>query len=58
MNYPEPDCHLCAICILREECPVVDKDFPNWNCADFDDGYDGPEYPDYANGYLLLYSNQ
>ena len=27
---------------------MVDKDFPNWNCADFDDGYEGPEYPDYS----------
>lgn len=38
------DAHLCDVCILRDSCPVVE--FPVWDCGDFDDGYEGPEYPD------------
>ena len=36
--------HLCVVCIFNEECPTTE--YPVLNCVDFDDGYEGPEYPD------------
>ena len=37
--------HLCEACIFSEECPGA-TEYPVLNCVDFDDGYEGPEYPD------------
>jgi len=37
--------HLCNVCIFQDECLGV-AEYPVLNCVDFDDGYDGPEYPD------------
>lgn len=36
---------VCAACRLLPECKEGQA-FPVWGCADFDDGYEGPEYPD------------
>lgn len=35
--------HLCNVCIFQEECS---GEYPVLDCLDFDDGYEGPEYPD------------
>jgi hypothetical protein len=36
---------LCSICQYADEC-TLPKVFPVMECAEFDDGYDGPEYYD------------
>jgi hypothetical protein len=37
--------HLCDNCIFSGECSG-DAEYPVLDCIDFDDGYEGPEYPD------------
>ena len=39
-------CHLCDECIWVDECIMTDTTFPVFHCVLFDDGYDGPDYPD------------
>jgi len=38
--------HLCDSCIFQDECGGELARYPIQDCANFDDGYDGPEYPD------------
>jgi len=40
-----PICNLCDKCVWSDEC-VLTATFPVIECAEFDDGYEGPEYPD------------
>jgi hypothetical protein len=40
-----PICHLCEECIWAEGCVLTDA-FPVWECSEFDDDYDGPDYPE------------